>query len=78
VLIQSGISLISIGTERMLVEFGKANMLYKARQQPEKVKMALGYCNTGTVQGLGFKVYGFKAGDRVVSNGSHAGATYFL
>ncbi len=37
VLIQSTNSLISIGTERMLVEFGKAGMLEKARQQPEKV-----------------------------------------
>lgn len=41
VLIQSTNSLISIGTERMLVEFGKASMLAKARQQPEKVKMVL-------------------------------------
>jgi len=40
-LIQSTISLISAGTERMLVEFGKANMLSKARQQPEKVKMVV-------------------------------------
>ncbi|HEW78525.1 MAG TPA: dehydrogenase [Phycisphaerales bacterium] len=41
VLIQTSCSLISIGTERMLVEFGKANILSKARQQPEKVKMVL-------------------------------------
>lgn len=34
-------SLVSAGTERMLVEFGKANLLDKARQQPEKVKQAL-------------------------------------
>lgn len=34
-------SLISAGTERMLVGFGKASMLDKARQQPEKVKMVL-------------------------------------
>jgi len=34
-------SLISAGTERMLLEFGKANLLDKARQQPEKVKQAL-------------------------------------
>ena len=38
-LISSTISLISAGTERMLVGFGKASMLDKARQQPEKVKM---------------------------------------
>lgn len=41
VLIQTRCSLISIGTERMMVEFGKANLLDKARQQPEKVKMVL-------------------------------------
>lgn len=41
VLIQTTNSLISIGTERMLVEFGKANILQKARKQPEKVKMVL-------------------------------------
>ena len=46
ILIQSAISLISIGTERMLVEFGKANMLSKARQQPEKVKMVLAKVKT--------------------------------
>lgn len=34
-------SLVSIGTERMLVEFGRANLLQKARQQPEKVKQVL-------------------------------------
>ncbi len=41
VLIQTTRSLVSIGTERMLVEFGKANMLQKARQQPDKVKQVL-------------------------------------
>ena len=41
ILVQSTKSLISIGTERMLVEFGKANVLQKARQQPDKVKMVL-------------------------------------
>ncbi|MFH1738572.1 MAG: hypothetical protein ABIH23_06155, partial [bacterium] len=37
VLIQTRASLISAGTERMLVEFSKANLIQKARQQPEKV-----------------------------------------
>ena len=37
-LIRSTCSLVSAGTERMLVEFGKANWLDKARQQPDKVK----------------------------------------
>lgn len=34
-------SLISAGTERMLVEFGQANLLAKARSQPEKVRQVL-------------------------------------
>ncbi|WP_317164216.1 zinc-dependent alcohol dehydrogenase [Pontibacter pudoricolor] len=38
VLIQTTRTLVSLGTERMLVEFGKANLLDKARQQPDKVK----------------------------------------
>jgi len=34
-------SLISTGTERMLVEFGKAGWIDKARQQPDKVRQVL-------------------------------------
>jgi predicted dehydrogenase len=34
-------TLLSAGTERMLVEFGRANLLQKARQQPERVRMTL-------------------------------------
>ena len=41
VLIQTTRTLVSLGTERMLVDFGKANLIQKARQQPEKVKMVL-------------------------------------
>jgi predicted dehydrogenase/threonine dehydrogenase-like Zn-dependent dehydrogenase len=41
VLIRTTRSLVSLGTERMLVEFGKANLVQKARQQPEKVKQVL-------------------------------------
>jgi len=40
-LIRSSQTLISAGTERMLVGFGKAGWIEKARQQPEKVKMVL-------------------------------------
>lgn len=40
-LIATTITLISAGTERMLVGFGKASLIDKARQQPEKVKMVL-------------------------------------
>ena len=96
-LIHSTISLISAGTERMLVDFGRASYLEKARQQPEKVRMVLdkvrtdglmttieavqsklaqplplGYSNVGIVAQVGAGVEGFKAGDRVVSNGQHA------
>jgi len=39
--IDTCVSLISAGTERMLVDFGKANVVQKARQQPEKVKQVL-------------------------------------
>ena len=41
VLIKTKRSLVSLGTERMLVEFGKSNLISKARQQPDKVKMVL-------------------------------------
>ena len=98
VLIRTQRTLISAGTERMLIEFGHASMLDRARKQPEKVKMvldkirtdglmaaidavrskldqplALGYCNVGVVIEAGEGVTQFKPGDRVVSNGSHAG-----
>lgn len=41
ILINTRTSLISAGTERMLVGFGQASYLEKARQQPDKVKMVL-------------------------------------
>ncbi|MAH97940.1 MAG: dehydrogenase, partial [Euryarchaeota archaeon] len=41
VLIQTSYSLVSLGTERTLVEFGKSNLIQKARQQPEKVLQVL-------------------------------------
>lgn len=96
VLIATSRTLVSAGTERMLVEFGKASLIDKARQQPDKVKMvlekvrtdgllatfdavqskldqplALGYCNVGRV--LESRAPGYTAGERVVSNGQHAG-----
>ena len=96
-LIRSSRTLVSSGTERMLVDFGKAGLIEKAWQQPDKVKqviekvqtdgliptieavrnkldqpLALGYCNVGIVVEIGEGVEGFRVGDRVVSNGSHA------
>ena len=41
VLIKTHRTLVSLGTEKMLVNFGKANYIQKARQQPEKVKQVL-------------------------------------
>jgi len=98
VLIRTRRTLISAGTERMLIDFGRASMLDRAREQPAKVKMlldkvrtdglmatidavrskldqplALGYCNVGIVVEAGEGVTEFRPGDRVVSNGSHAG-----
>lgn len=95
VLIDTTVSLISTGTERMLVDFGKAGLIEKARSQPEKVRQVLdkvttdglmttvdavrsklgepiplGYCNVGVVRNSGAD--GFRAKDRVVSNGPHA------
>ncbi|SDG37260.1 Predicted dehydrogenase [Dyadobacter soli] len=97
-LIKSRKSLVSAGTERMLIAFGKANFLLKARQQPDKLRLVLdkiktdglwkttrsvlrrldqllplGYCNVGEIVGIGEGVEGFTIGDRVVSNGPHAG-----
>lgn len=96
-LIRTSCSLVSPGTERMLVDFGKAGWIQKARQQPERVQqvlhkiktdglkptldavfsklgqpLPLGYSQAGVVIAAGSGVTGFKAGDRVVSNGHHA------
>lgn len=46
VLVKTSKTLVSSGTERMLIDFGKANLLDKARQQPDKVKMVLGKIKT--------------------------------
>ena len=48
-LIQTSNSLVSVGTERMLIDFGKSNLLHKARSQPDKVKMVLDRVKTDGV-----------------------------
>ena len=45
-LIATSRSLVSVGTERMLVEFGNASLIGKALQQPDKVKMVLNKVKT--------------------------------
>lgn len=49
-LVQTSRTLVSAGTERMLVEFGKAGLLEKARQQPDKVRMVLNKIKTDGIQ----------------------------
>ncbi len=48
-LINTAVSLVSIGTERMLVDFGRANLINKARQQPEKVRQVIDKAKTDGV-----------------------------
>jgi predicted dehydrogenase/threonine dehydrogenase-like Zn-dependent dehydrogenase len=45
-LIETTRSLVSLGTERMLVEFGKSNFIQKAKQQPDKVKEVINKVKT--------------------------------
>ncbi len=40
-LIRTRQTLVSVGTEKMLVDFGKGNLLQKAMQQPDKVPQVL-------------------------------------
>lgn len=49
-LIQTTRSLVSLGTERMLVEFGKSNIIQKAKQQPDKVKEVIDKVKTDGLQ----------------------------
>lgn len=97
VLIRTVRTLVSQGTEKMLVQFSRASLLEKARSQPDRVRqvfskmktdgilptiesvrrrldepLPMGYCNAGTVIGVGRGVSGFRVGDRVASNGPHA------
>ena len=41
VLIKTHRTLVSLGTEKMLVEFGRSSLIAKARQQPDRVKQVL-------------------------------------
>ena len=46
VLIETRRTLVSQGTEKMLVQFGKASLFQKARSQPAKVRQVLGKIRT--------------------------------
>lgn len=49
VLVETRATLISAGTERMLIEFGRANVLQKVRQQPDRVAEVIGKMRTDGV-----------------------------
>ncbi|WP_291422259.1 bi-domain-containing oxidoreductase [Devosia sp.] len=49
ILVETTTSLISAGTERMLVDFGRASLLQKARKQPERVKQMIEKARTDGV-----------------------------
>lgn len=98
VLIANACSVISAGTEKMLVDLAKKSLLGKARERPDQVRrvlekwrnegffntlaqvrekldepMTMGYSSAGVVLACGAGVQEFKPGDRVASNGPHAG-----
>lgn len=98
VLIANAASVISAGTEKMVLELAKKSLIGKARERPDQVRrvleklrnegflntlrqvqekldepMSLGYSSAGTVLACGEGVQELKPGDRVASNGPHAG-----
>lgn len=50
VLIKTHRSLVSLGTEKMLVSFGQANLLQKAKKQPDKVKQVINKMKTDGIK----------------------------
>lgn len=97
-LVANARSVISAGTEKMVMELAKKSLLGKARERPDHVRrvleklrnegffqtfnqvrekldepMGLGYSSAGIVLACGAGVEQFKPGDRVASNGGHAG-----
>src|SRR5262249_1452223 len=48
--IATSVSLVSAGTERMLVDFARGSLVAKARQQPEKVAQVLQKIRTDGLQ----------------------------
>ncbi|MEW6211566.1 MAG: bi-domain-containing oxidoreductase [Acidobacteriota bacterium] len=98
VLIANHASLLSAGTEKMVVDLARKSLVGKARERPDQVRrvleklrregvletirqvraklrdpIALGYSSAGTIIEVGRDVRRFRPGDRVASNGPHAG-----
>lgn len=97
-LIANRASLISAGTEKMVMDIAKKSLIGKARERPDQVRrviekmktegvldtirqvrekldqpMGLGYCSAGVVIAAGKGADQYQVGDRVASNGPHAG-----
>ncbi|MCP4660381.1 MAG: Gfo/Idh/MocA family oxidoreductase [bacterium] len=98
VTIANAASVISAGTEKMVMDLAGKSLLGKARERPDQVRrvlakirheglvstlravlrkldepMTMGYASAGVVVACGAGVRSFKPGDRVASNGPHAG-----
>ena len=98
VLIASAASVISAGTEKMVMDLASKSLVGKARERPDQVRrviqklrqdgvmdtirqvrtkldepMTMGYSSAGVVVGCGEGVEAYQVGDRVASNGPHAG-----
>lgn len=98
VLIANAASVISAGTEKMVMDLASKSLLGKARERPDHVRrvlekirtegliptiravmnkldepMKMGYASAGMVIAAGAGVQEYKVGDRVASNGPHAG-----
>lgn len=98
ILIQNACSVISPGTEKMVIDLAAKSLIGKARARPDQVRqiidkmrtqgvfntiqqvfeklnepIGLGYSSAGYVLACGEGVQNFKPGDRVASNGPHAG-----
>lgn len=96
--IANAASLISAGTEKMVMGLAKKSLIGKARARPDharrvlqKIKtdglletvrqvraklgepLPMGYSSAGVVVACGDGVQGYQVGDRVASNGPHAG-----
>jgi NADPH:quinone reductase-like Zn-dependent oxidoreductase len=50
IVVETRATLVSAGTERMLVEFGRSGLIDKARSQPDKVKQVLDKVRTDGVR----------------------------
>lgn len=85
-LIQTHQSLISPGTEKMLLAFGEASLLEKARQQPDKVRMVVSKIKTDgllpTISAIRHKLdqlipMGYSNVGQVIALGSEISANEF-